>query len=111
VLLLGVRRDINEILQVMDVFVMPSLYEGLPVAAIEAQGAGLPVIASDTVSKQTNILASYCNVPLSESAQYWARVILDKRTYFRNNTTGCITKAGFNIEYTAGILENLYLNK
>jgi glycosyltransferase involved in cell wall biosynthesis len=51
VILLGVREDINRILQAFDVFVFPSLHEGLPVSLIEAQAAGLPCVISDVISQ------------------------------------------------------------
>ena len=49
VFFLGNRGDVNRILQAMDVFLFPSLYEGLGIAALEAQAAGLPCIISDSV--------------------------------------------------------------
>ena len=49
VLLLGARSDVNELMQAMDVFVFPSLYEGLPLTMIEAQAAGLPCVISDSI--------------------------------------------------------------
>ncbi|URT70222.1 glycosyltransferase family 1 protein [Cytobacillus firmus] len=52
---LGVRSDINRILQGLDVFVFPSLHEGLPVSLIEAQGAGLPCFISDQVSPEVDL--------------------------------------------------------
>ena len=48
-ILTGVRNDVAELLQAMDVFVFPSIYEGLPVTIIEAQAAGLPCLISDKV--------------------------------------------------------------
>lgn len=52
---LGQRQDVAELLMAMDCFIMPSLYEGLPIAAIEAQASGLPVYLADTISKETEI--------------------------------------------------------
>ena len=55
VVFLGVRSDINRLLQAFDVFVFPSLHEGLPVSLIEAQGSGLPCIISDQISKEVDL--------------------------------------------------------
>ena len=55
VLFLGIRSDINRLLQAFDVFVFPSLHEGLPVSLIEAQGSGLPCIISDQISKEVDL--------------------------------------------------------
>ena len=54
--MLGIRKDIRNIIQAFDVFFMPSFYEGLPFVLIEAQAAGLPCIVSDNVSIEANIL-------------------------------------------------------
>ena len=55
VMFLGIRSDINRLLQAFDVFVFPSLHEGLPVSLIEAQGSGLPCIISDEISKEVDL--------------------------------------------------------
>ncbi|MCL2014506.1 MAG: glycosyltransferase family 1 protein, partial [Oscillospiraceae bacterium] len=52
---LGVRQDVQELYQAMDVFVLPSLYEGLPVVGIEAQASGLPFIMSDRITKEAAV--------------------------------------------------------
>ncbi|MBQ3013808.1 MAG: glycosyltransferase, partial [Clostridia bacterium] len=53
--LLGSRGDVAELMQAMDVFLLPSIWEGLPVVLIEAQAAGLPCLVSDTVTKEANL--------------------------------------------------------
>ena len=52
---MGIRSDINRLLQAFDLFVFPSLHEGLPVSLIEAQGAGLPCLISDQISKEVDL--------------------------------------------------------
>lgn len=52
VLFLGVRSNINEIMQAMDIFVFPSKYEGLPVALVEAQVTNIPCVISDKITKE-----------------------------------------------------------
>ncbi|MBN1069265.1 glycosyltransferase family 1 protein [Clostridium botulinum] len=55
VIFTGVRHDIEDLMMCMDAFVMPSLYEGLPIVGIEAQATGLPVLLSDTISRDTGV--------------------------------------------------------
>ena len=78
VLFLGQRSDVPRLYQAMDVFIMPSLYEGLGMTTLEAQYAGLPVIMSDVIPQETTIdrrLAQY--ISLSESASVWAARALE----------------------------------
>ena len=78
VLLAGEQSDVLPYLAVADLFVLPSLYEGIPLVLIEAQTSGLPVITSDTVSRESDIgngLISYLS--LSQSDQYWAAKIAE----------------------------------
>ena len=52
---LGIRNDVNDLMQVMDVLLLPSYYEGNPVAAIEAQACGLPVLTSTAVTLEAKV--------------------------------------------------------
>lgn len=75
--LLGRRKDIPELMSGSDLLFLPSLFEGLPFVVIEAQGAGLPVIASKSVvPKIANVTTSIVEIPLEESDEYWAQRIL-----------------------------------
>lgn len=71
VLLLGVREDMNALYSVMDIFFMPSLYEGLPVSAVEAQAAGLPCVYSTGVPKETDITDTGTFLPLDADMSQW----------------------------------------
>lgn len=73
VLFLGVRDDVPRLLNAMDVFVMPSLYEGLPVTVVEAQANGLPVIASSTITDEVFFGGPSEQLDLGLSACEWAR--------------------------------------
>lgn len=72
---LGSRADVNELLSAMDVFVFPSLFEGLPVTLIEAQAAGLPVIASDTITAEAVLTPLVQLLSLEQSTDVWAEQI------------------------------------
>ena len=105
---LGVRKDVDRLYQAMDVFVLPSFYEGLPVVGVEAQTAGLPCILSDQMTEDTSIIKETIMIPLTESARSWAKTILACRDIRRRDTTSDINKAGFNIKIEAKKMESYY---
>lgn len=112
VIFAGVRSDVNELLQAMDVFVFPSLYEGLPVTMIEAQSSGLPCVISNQVSEEcivTNGLVT--SKKLDESPMQWAEHILQKVHRPRENHIEEIREAGYDIVTAAKYLEEFYLRK
>lgn len=79
---LGVRSDVSELLAAMDVFVFPSIKEGLPVSVVEAQATGLPVLLSEGITEAASILPSARRISLNEGAQVWANnalAMLDNR--------------------------------
>ena len=77
VIFLGVRKDIPQLLSLMDVFIFPSLYEGMPNTVIEAQATGLHCIISSTITQQANFTGLVKYVSLSNSASVWARECID----------------------------------
>ena len=106
---LGQRNDINELYQAFDVFLLPSLYEGLPVVGVEAQAMGLLCIFSDDMTKETKVLDTTRFISLNTSAEEWATIILDDYSKFkRHDTTSEITKNNFNIKNETSKLENEY---
>lgn len=112
VIFMGVRSDVNELLQAMDVFVFPSLYEGLPVTVIEAQAAGLPCVISNYVSEECIVTSDLISVmKLSDSVEMWAECALQKVKIDRRNTSEEIEKAGYDIKIAAKKLEQIYLEK
>lgn len=74
---LGVREDIPALLSAADCFVFPSLYEGLPVSAVEAQINSLPLVISDCVSLETVLSDKTTIVPLSLGANHWASIVME----------------------------------
>ena len=115
VVFLGVRNDVDRLLQAMDLSILPSLFEGLPVSNIEAQAAGLPcVISKDVISNETDITGLVHYVSLNEPASKWAAEIkkIKDSNLQRTDTSDLIRKSGFDIqstlEYLTGFYEHLY---
>ncbi len=107
---LGVRSDIPDLMQAMDVFVFPSLYEGLPVAMVEAQAAGLPCLISDKVPPECILTKDLVEVvPLADGAEVWADKILEKRNTPRTDRSAEIAAHGFDITTEAVKLQEFYL--
>lgn len=109
VLFLGVRSDVNRLLQAVDVFVFPSLYEGLPVSLVEAQAAGLPCVISDRVPPESVLTACVERLPLGNAAM-WADGVLAAARKGRSDTYGAVCAAGFDIAQNAKWLEEFYLD-
>lgn len=109
VIFTGVRADIEKIVQVIDVFVFPSLFEGLPVTMVEAQAAGLPCVISDKIPSETIITDGLVSVKsLDESAGLWAEHIIAKRQHQRYDRAKEIQKSGFDICTSVEWLTNMY---
>ena len=87
---LGNVNNINEILQAMDVFIMPSFHEGFPFALIEAQASGLPCLISDTISKETDLLPYNIFMSLAESDYSWSNQLEKLRSNVYDRSIGCL---------------------
>lgn len=108
---LGQRNDANELYQALDVFLLPSLYEGLPVVGVEAQAAGLLCYLSDDMTKETKVLDITKFMSLNNTPEEWANNILDDvKKYKRIDTSKEMTAKNFNIKEEAKKLEEYYLN-
>jgi len=79
--MLGMRNDVARCMEVMDVFVFPSLYEGLPLSTVEAQAANLPCIISTDVTKMLVTCPELVTrLPLSEGKKVWSSCILSRKS-------------------------------
>lgn len=108
VLFLGKRVDVADLYQVMDVFCLPSFYEGLPVTAVEAQASGLPCILSDSITKEVGMTPFTKFSSLNESANVWADYILSYQGKRYSNAESALKKAGYDIQLAAKGLEKYY---
>ncbi len=107
----GVRNDIDRLYQAMDIFVLPSLWEGLPLVMLEAQAAVLPVIVSTNVTGEARCTELVRYKPLDDGAESWAEQVIAalKNAGDRNMDTGeAIRKHGFDICQEAKKLRDIY---
>lgn len=110
VIFTGVRNDVANLMQAMDVFVFPSLYEGLGIVLIEAQAAGLPCVVSDVIPREAYLTDLVTAEKLSSSVETWAEKILKKREVLRTDRRAEIAAHGFDITTEAVKLQEFYIN-
>lgn len=110
VLLLGRRDDVSDLMQAMDVFVLPSLFEGLGIVLIEAQCCGLPCLTSSgVVPKEARVTDLLEYESLDEPAEKWAKHILNIGLKERTHKNKQVRKAGYDIVFQAKQLTNFFL--
>ena len=105
VTVLEYRDDVDHLLQMADVFLMPSLFEGLSVAAVEAQASGIRCLLSDKCDRNVNITGLCEFLPLEKDR--WVSAMKEE-TGLRPYTKEDIIKAGFDVKTTAKWLEEFY---
>lgn len=112
VIFLGMQNDTAKYLQAMDVFVFPSKFEGLGMAVIEAQAAGLVCFASDVLPYETNVSKNIFYLSLNDDASIWAKSIVQRRSYNRKQLSECAIKSikenGYDVYSEAKKLEKIY---
>ncbi|WHY71046.1 glycosyltransferase family 1 protein [Fictibacillus enclensis] len=109
---LGIRSDVQRLYQAFDVFVFPSLHEGLPVTLIEAQGTGLPCMISDSITRQADMELNLVNFLSLDNKRAW----LDKLQHYAQNVSKernigkhALASKGFDIRETARQAQETYL--
>ncbi|MDC3416603.1 glycosyltransferase family 1 protein [Aquibacillus salsiterrae] len=99
VIFTGIREDIPELLQAIDIFLFPSIYEGLPVTLVEAQASGLPCVISDRITEEVAVTNSIRFISLEEKVEYWAETVLEiSSSYKRDNNYLNIVESGYDIK-------------
>ncbi|WP_226670494.1 glycosyltransferase family 1 protein [Metabacillus litoralis] len=109
VIFAGVRSDIPELLQAIDIFLFPSLYEGLGIVVIEAQTAGLQCLVSKGVPKEVSITNLVEFISLKKRSCEWADVVLKYLEYERLDLYDVVEKSGYDIVNTAEWVKDFYL--
>jgi len=106
---LGQRNDIDVLYQAFDVFLLPSLYEGLPVVGVEAQATGLFCIMSDDMTKETKVLDSTKFLKINDGSKKWADEIINSfNQYKRMDSKKEMLENGYEINNEANKLEMYY---
>ena len=107
----GAQARPGKFYQAMDVFLFPSLWEGLPMSVVEAQAAGLPCVISDTITKNVLLTGLVSRHSLKKSAEEWADFVL---SCGKNGRVGCSREdkeklKGFDSKLVAGNLQEFYI--
>lgn len=107
----GLSDEINNEMQAMDVFLFPSIFEGLGITLIEAQATGLPCVVSNAIQDEADIKAGLVKkLDLDLSNDDWSSAIEEMIQIKRIDTSGYVKKAGFDIKAVADELQSFYLD-
>ncbi len=111
VIFTGIRSDIPELMQAMDLFIFPSHFEGLGRVVIEAQAAGLRTIVSDSVPREVFITNLVKRVSLDEPIDIWIENIFELiNKYERNDINEEVSRSGYDIHSSISNLKDIYLS-
>ena len=106
--MLGARNDVKELMMMMDVFLFPSVFEGLGLVLIEAQASGLPIVASsDRIPKDVKISPNFTFVSLDDSIEKWSEEVLKYKNTSKNNNVEALQDAGYDIKVEIKKIEKL----
>ena len=108
VIFLGKQNDTSKYYQAMDVFCLPSRYEGLPVVAVEAQCSGLPCLFSTYVSKESKILDSTEFLSYEDNLDKWSQALFELANKQRVDGAEQVRKCNFDMQEEAKKLELYY---
>jgi glycosyltransferase involved in cell wall biosynthesis len=112
VILTGIRADVPSVLAAMDIFLFPSLYEGLPLTLVEAQAAGLPCVISDAISREADVVPALIERVAPEAGtERWADAVLraaGRRLPARDEAALSVENSSFNISESIEALYALY---
>lgn len=105
---MGEVTDIERMYQAMDVFVMPSFHEGLPVSCVEIQTAGVPCVLSDTITEEIRIEDSMQFLSLAQSPEEWAQAVLSKKGHRDLDGYENVVRSGYAIRDVADGMLKMY---
>lgn len=109
VIFVGQVKNVYDYLQAMDVFVFPSVFEGLGIALIEAQAAGLPCVVSENIQEEAKLPCDLVHtLNIDDGAMHWAEQIQELQGTERKDTSQAVKGAGFDIEESANELQEFY---
>jgi len=106
---LGIRSDINNVMQAMDSFVFPSIYEGFPVTLVEAQTSGLSCFVSNTITKQIKLSDLVEFIDLNQNDRVWAELLCKSVNNDRSKYCEQIRNSGYDIKVVGKEIEDFYL--
>lgn len=108
---LGLRDDVNELVQAFDVMAFPSFHEGIPLTLIEAQASGLPIVSSDRVSREALVLPDAIRLALEAPLAEWAKAVVRLARGGRSShPIEILSNAGYEIGASADALRDAYLS-
>lgn len=112
ILFLGSRSDVDNLLMASDIFLLPSIYEGLPVSTIEAQTSGLKCLVSDNVSHECKLTDNieFLDINNIKSIDIWVSKILEYRSYLRIDMSQYVRNEGYDIKDVALSIQEFYEN-
>lgn len=111
VVFLGVKPDVFRYLNAADCYVMPSLYEGLPVAAIEAECSGLPCVFSTNITKEVALTKDVCFLDLEDSLKEWADKVVACFDVERKDCSKDVLECGYDMRKVAKEMQDFYLSR
>lgn len=110
VIALGKTNQVSEWLQVMNAFVFPSIHEGLGMAVVEAQAAGVRCVISDTIPNEVLVSNEIMQKSINTSAKEWAECVMDFcGNYVKVDTKKEISKHGYDITTECKRLQEFYI--
>lgn len=110
VIFAGVVNNVNEYMMAMDAFIFPSIFEGFPVAVLEAQASGLNVVVSDTITNEIDLTNNVYRMGLQQSPVEWAKVSASLPISIENRAAqnAIIADSQYNIQTAVKLFEELY---
>ena len=109
VVLLGRRGDVSRLYQGFDIFIMPSFFEGYPLAAVEALASGLPVLLADTITRELEFASALRYLPLSQRDSWVSEIANWQKDPDRAERQKEVTANGLDIRDTVKLLERIYI--